>query len=183
MRRTPTIARLLTLCRPAAIRRFVVAVIVDAVQRVANRRLRPHVGKEGVKTASPAIAHADTTPAVVRIAARRGGVTAGQCSTPGAIFRRLPSMTPVPVAQVCASANMFCVITPARLAVPRGEMWRADAAFRPTRAATEPDGVGASARPAPRREFCNNRPSTEQPTDLNTLTHAVYFTPKACHAR
>lgn len=64
--RPPLVSVLLLRRRPAAILRRVVAIAVQPVQRVARRPLA-HVGKEVLK-GSPAVADADSTPAISRVA-------------------------------------------------------------------------------------------------------------------
>lgn len=59
----PAILRLLLPGRPAAVARLVVAVVVDALQRVTVRA-RPHVLQEGGETIAPPTADGNATPAI-----------------------------------------------------------------------------------------------------------------------
>ena len=56
---------LFSLRRPSAITWLVVAVVVDAVDRVIGRRFLPHVGIERLERIAPAVAHANAASAVV----------------------------------------------------------------------------------------------------------------------
>lgn len=53
-------------CSPSAVSRFVVAVVVDAIQRHTARAFA-HVRKERCKVSAPPFTHRDATPAVSRI--------------------------------------------------------------------------------------------------------------------
>lgn len=58
------ICSLLSACCPSAISRLVVAVIIDAINRVAGRRAFAHVGKKGTEIFPP-LAHGDTALSIV----------------------------------------------------------------------------------------------------------------------
>lgn len=60
----PLIVALLQLRRPAHVARFVVAVVIDAVERVAERWTRADIGVENFERIAPALAHADAASAV-----------------------------------------------------------------------------------------------------------------------
>lgn len=57
------VRQLLEPCRPSAVSRLVVAVIVDAIQRQVRAGLRTYVRSEGLEL-HPAVAHCDATTAV-----------------------------------------------------------------------------------------------------------------------
>ncbi len=61
------ITPLLEACRPSAIARLVVAVIIDSVDGVFRRRSRTHVSVEGHEICQPCIAHGDSTTSVMPI--------------------------------------------------------------------------------------------------------------------
>src|SRR4051812_20755019 len=52
-------------CRPTTVARFVVPIVVDAIDGVLGRRALPHVGQKVLKDL-PALADGDPAPAVVR---------------------------------------------------------------------------------------------------------------------
>ncbi len=59
------VARLLAPCRPSAVCRFVIAVVVDAVNRMIRRRSMSHVGQECLERLAPSVAHANAASAVI----------------------------------------------------------------------------------------------------------------------
>src|ERR1700743_3710434 len=61
---TPVV-ELLALRRPATVRRLVIAIIVDAVNRMLIRRPRSHIAIESLEACSPAFADADSAPSVM----------------------------------------------------------------------------------------------------------------------
>ena len=61
------ILHLLTSRRPLAIGGVVIAIVVDAVDGVVRRRLKPHVGKEVRERMLPSVAHTDSSAAVVSV--------------------------------------------------------------------------------------------------------------------
>jgi hypothetical protein len=72
----PPVPRLLALCRPAAIRRFIVAVIVDALDGMLRTWFAPHVGKEaGIVEPPRADRNASGSIVLVGRAAWRGAST------------------------------------------------------------------------------------------------------------
>lgn len=60
-----SVSELLAPCDPAAISRFVWAIVINAVDGVAGRWLRPHVGQERLEVA-PALTDSDASATVVR---------------------------------------------------------------------------------------------------------------------
>ena len=63
--RTTPILHLLAYRRPTAVGRFVIAVVVDAIDRVRGRRTRTHIGVESLKGIAPALTDRDATAAVI----------------------------------------------------------------------------------------------------------------------
>jgi len=61
------ICALLKRCRPAHVTWFIVAVVVDSVDRVLRTWTRPHVVKECLKRYSPTVAHCNASAAVEAI--------------------------------------------------------------------------------------------------------------------
>lgn len=55
---------------PSAIRKFVVAVVVDAPKAVTGRWAKTHVANEGGEGLSPAFAHRDSATAVIAVSGR-----------------------------------------------------------------------------------------------------------------
>lgn len=64
---TPLVALLLGACCPSAIRRFVVAIIVDPIQRMIRRRAAAHVGEERFVGSHPSVTNDNPAPAVTGI--------------------------------------------------------------------------------------------------------------------
>lgn len=65
--RSGLVARLLFFCRPAAISRLIISVIVDAINAVSRPRLWPHVRVEVRKAVVPSIADFYAAPTVYRV--------------------------------------------------------------------------------------------------------------------
>jgi hypothetical protein len=82
------LALLLHRC-PAAIRRFVIAVHVDAVNRMCVRRARPHVGVERGEVSAPSVAHAYTAPTVVAIRLVHDSIASRLHFLPSVVFDRV----------------------------------------------------------------------------------------------
>lgn len=74
--------------RPTAVRRLVVAINIDAINRMARRWSHAHVGKKCRETVAPTIAHADTPQPVICIAGRVGIFAAVDHATPTNVFSR-----------------------------------------------------------------------------------------------
>lgn len=79
----PAIVRLLNACCPAHVTRFVIAVIVDALDRMSSCWFRPHIVREGDKRFSPLIADGDSARSV-------SGETVG-CRQMAAIIHAAPN--------------------------------------------------------------------------------------------
>ena len=82
------IAGLLRRCSPSHVTGFIMAVIVDTVQRMRWRRLRPHVGKERLELVAPCFAYSDAASTVSRKVLIFGIKAAGAHRVPLRIFRR-----------------------------------------------------------------------------------------------
>lgn len=62
-------------CRPATVARFVIAVVVDAVERMFRRRRFAHVGVEGFERIKPAVANYNASRSVITVC-RGSGIKA-----------------------------------------------------------------------------------------------------------
>lgn len=82
------IVRLLQAGRPAAVARLIVAVVVDAIERMQERGARAHVGVEGGERVPPAIADGDAAAAVIRPRGVRATETAAFHGAPRFVFGR-----------------------------------------------------------------------------------------------
>lgn len=93
--------RLLAWRRPPAVAGFVVAIVVDAIDRMIGRT-RTHVREEGFVRFRPAFAHGNPASTVPRIALGRRSAAAIEQRAPDAIFTR-----PVPASgvAVCQGFN------------------------------------------------------------------------------
>jgi hypothetical protein len=85
------IAGLLSWCRPSAIVRLVIAVIIDPVNRVEGRRALAHIGQKRRKGVQPLFAYGDSAPAVVFIIPMLRAVTSTLHALPRRVFRRVAS--------------------------------------------------------------------------------------------
>lgn len=104
---------------PTAIARFVVALIVDAVNRVLGAGAWPHVGHEQGERTAPAIAHGNPTSAVILELVRVGVITPRQHRSPHAMLQRLAA------AVGChALSGKLTLKTTTRRCVPGGKMRR-----------------------------------------------------------
>jgi len=83
------IARLLLWRRPATIARFIVAIIVDAVNRVLRSRRKSHVSKKCFKGLSPTTTDANTSAPIIRVRRSRLGMATAFHRTPYVVNRRV----------------------------------------------------------------------------------------------
>lgn len=86
-----TLAAILLLLRsgrPAHVARLIVAVVVDAIDRMYPRRTQADVSNECFKAHTPLVAHANPATAVVGIFRIFFGVAAFAKMTPATVFRR-----------------------------------------------------------------------------------------------
>lgn len=81
----PPIAALNFASRPSAVRRLVVSVVVDAIERMLPRWTWPHVAKEVLKS-PPSLADRDASPPVVRERAVKGVSAAPQHLRPRVVL-------------------------------------------------------------------------------------------------
>lgn len=65
---TPHIRGLLPFCCPSAIARLIVSVVVDSINRMALRWLRPHIFKKSFERITPPLAHRYSAPSVAVVA-------------------------------------------------------------------------------------------------------------------
>lgn len=82
--------------RPAAVLRLVVAIGIDAVQRVAIWA-RSHIGVEHFKRCSPTVANRDAAPAIETVVGGARNVAPRQHSTVRAVFARVLAATTLAV--------------------------------------------------------------------------------------
>src|SRR5215469_7640127 len=93
----PGIARLLPGGRPTAVLGRVIAVVVDAVERVGSRGARAHVGEERHEVVAPALAYLDAAAAVAREIRAVRPATAADHAVPDLVFgmrKRAPGPSP-----------------------------------------------------------------------------------------
>lgn len=74
---------------PTAIDRFVVAIVVDALNRVLQRRARTHVGKEARERLAPRCADFDSAASVTVVVGTRGVLASHDHVLPDTILGRL----------------------------------------------------------------------------------------------
>jgi hypothetical protein len=151
------VASLLTVGRPTAVFRRVVAVVVDAVDRERSApseaaqtfRPRSHVGEEVLERLPPR-AHPDPAPAVVSVRVVSRVLATPPHVEPHAVFGRVRRSVPE-----SASAARFVAKAPARLSATIGQVLRENRTHVPAVALAPP-------RPTCR---CND----EQPTESSSL--------------
>lgn len=107
---------LLGLCSPTAIRRFVIAVVINSIKRPVDG-LWPHILQEVLKRRAPAFTHCNSTPAIAKPITTFGISTTLDHRRPGAILRRFVSDTVVPVAQAFLTTATSGVSTPQIIAL------------------------------------------------------------------
>lgn len=133
--RTPSIAGLLAFGGPATVAWFVMAVVVDALDRVRGRRLRPHVGEKGREVVAPAIADRDTAATVIGVVVRVLIEAARFHSGPRDILAGLLARARVPMCRRAAAGR--------RVADP--QVCSANRGIAPAVAAADPIGRSRSA--------------------------------------
>lgn len=115
--RLSAVANLLSRSRPAAVLRAVIAVVVNAVDRVLGTWLRPHVGKEVLKRFQPSLADCDASTAVAGEFVVVSAVASAIDRLPARMLRS-PSHAVSAFALTCP----LCLPASARLGVPTAEM-------------------------------------------------------------
>lgn len=95
----PRVVHLLELGYPAAVPRFVVAVVFNPINLVL-RRARPHIVKEVLKRLSPSITDRDATTTVVLEPSCCWSVTAIEYGSPGFVFTAEFATCRVPMCQI-----------------------------------------------------------------------------------
>lgn len=106
---TPAVSSLLRLRCPTAIRRLVVAVVIDTIQGMLWRRLASHVSQEVLERCAPSLTDRDSAPSVVCPRSSFSIKAATLHVGPRPIFRRLPSVANLSVTQ--ASFSSFAQLT------------------------------------------------------------------------
>lgn len=82
------VARLFGLCGPSTVTRFIVPVVVDAIERVLHRGSASNIAQECREVARPFNAHRNPAPSIVGVFGIVGIVTAGLHSGPHDVFWR-----------------------------------------------------------------------------------------------
>ncbi len=122
-----SVVPLLKRCCPSNVRRLVMAVVVDAINRMRQRWTRPDVSQEYLERVVPCVDHGDASSAVVlellrpRIAAPLLDIG------PRGVFRRAQRVDGMSVAASCG--HHVGAIAATRVIVPRHQMARAENAF------------------------------------------------------
>ncbi len=136
---TTTIARLFMRGRPAAVVRFVVTIIVDAVNAVLARWSRPHILIKHLE-GMPAVAHFNSSPTVTEILGTRSTVASPDHAMPDEVFRKRT--------QAIRSMSLRCFIslkTSTALRVTITKTLPRNCAFHATLASTHPHGASSIA--------------------------------------
>lgn len=84
--RATAIVRLFFSCGPTAIARFVIPIVVNAIDSVKTCWLEAHVAKEGRKVILPAITNRKATPAIVFVIVVLGIVASALEGAPGLVL-------------------------------------------------------------------------------------------------
>lgn len=111
--------------RPPAVPRLVVAVAVDAVDRVRRRRPWTHVREERFKVIRPSLAHGDAAPAIQRVRVLAGVCAATAHRIPRVVLGRGPGYGLVSVS-VVAMVSASSAIGPAATLSHRRLLLRVD---------------------------------------------------------
>jgi hypothetical protein len=135
----PLVVRLLQMARPAAVARFVVAIVVDAIDRLVRRRLT-HIGEERREAlgARPALTNPDAARAVVAL------IVSGR---PATGMHRLPNAIGAGSVAPSAGAVLDDMLAQAAaiVAAARTQIRAAHLAFYATIAAAKPSAVRTAA--------------------------------------
>ncbi len=168
------VSRLLRGRGPAAIRRFVVAIGIDAVKRHA-RRLLAHIGKE-VGEVLPSRADRDAASAVGREAGV-SEIAAPRSHASPRVIRRRDSVGRVPVRGAQADRRLALQAS-ARTRMPGADRHARQQPLRPALAATQPARLALGAGLAARK---NRPPSTWLPKQINGVHRTLIY--KNCRVR
>ena len=144
--RNSAIAVLLFFCCPVAVLWIISLVVVQAIHRVSGRWTRPHVGKEVLKL-HPALANADSTPAVVRKVCRFWIGAPGKHPAPNAVFA-CPAHRMCSLVRAVSFGKLLSTYAPARQALASQQVRRPERLSRAASAETFPH------RAAPRVVRC-----------------------------
>ena len=125
----PAIVGLFSRCGPTAIRGFIVAVIVDAINRVFRAGTWPHVVQKLFKRVQPCLADVNATAAVVGIALNVGIQTAFAHVVIGTIFRARSVASRVSM-NITDGGDALAMQTATRARVSRQQLFDDERAFR-----------------------------------------------------
>ena len=87
---SPIVSRLFR-CRPSAIPRLIVSVVVDSVKEMNAFWFIAHISQEIREALSPAFANSDSTSTAIFVACGARKITALAHASPRSIFRRCPT--------------------------------------------------------------------------------------------
>jgi hypothetical protein len=132
------VSRLLGGSGPSAIRRFVVAVVVDAIQRVSLGWSASHIGKERFKGIAPTVTDRNAAPAVSFVVIMFRVVTAGLHALPDFVFGGGLSHGRLAVLLVRASLAVLPSSAAARLDTSGPQKARPRRSLAPAVASAEP---------------------------------------------
>lgn len=170
-----SIAMLLDRGRPAAVSRLVIAVIVNPVNRVLGRRARPHI-REEVLEGSPAIAHGDTSPAVVPVSGDVGIRASRPHAGPDSIhFGRLAANAMTVFRSLLPDLISGALGAPARDAPSVAKVIDCSESFGAAIALTAPDDLAAATLGG---RFNGNEPAESLPGKVNS--HDVIYSTPGC---
>lgn len=112
----PAIHRLFGGSGPSAIARFIVAVVVDPIDRMADWT-RSHVSVERLKRFAPGLTNLDSTASVVLVGLLRRALTAIKQGAPHAVFTAPPTTSRMAVREILGT-RYFSAQAPAAAHVP-----------------------------------------------------------------
>lgn len=128
---TAPVALLLRPCGPAAVARLVVAIVVDAVQRVISRRSPAHVGEERFVGDCPSLTDGDPSAAIVSVLFVAGTQATSAHASPRRVF--------------CGHGCSLAVLTAAALTTRHfGSETAATARLKPGQSVSERDVLVAT---------------------------------------
>lgn len=123
----PSVLVLCGAVSPSAVARLIVAVIVDAVNRVIAFGARPHIFKEAAKRLKPSVTHGNATPTVVLIVRLVRVIATIFHACPTFILRHCSPVRSIERSSFLISQNgNLAVVTPARCCVFRSQLGRSN---------------------------------------------------------
>lgn len=144
---TPHVQHLDRLGRPAAIARLVMAVVIDAVNRVLGTGPRAHIAQECLERTSPCGSDADAAATVTGVVARLRVLAAFDDVPPRRKFWRDDPVDRVSVRPI-HDPDAFRAQAPAGLRMPAAQIAVLNQAFCPAVTATEPPSMAVRPWPA-----------------------------------